>query len=319
MTAMTRHYKLIVCVLTALFVAACDKGGGGKAATNNARPTAVQPAQVALAKGRVDIEGGVIRLAARRDGVISAVMVEEGQRVKKGDVLAQLEDNLIRLNLDVERRQLAERRAAIPQLQVRLRAAEREFARLEKLLSIEAAPRQELDQARDQVQIVKTEIRQAETAIASSQAQIKVTEFEIEQRKVRAPLDGRIVQRQARPGNGVSTLNVTPLFLFAPDVPRIVRAQLEERFVPHVAPGLTAEVLMEADMSKSFPAKVLRVGQVFGAKTPSDDPTERSDIRVVEIVLSIEDQSMLIGQRVLVKVAPREASVQQPNAISANQ
>lgn len=312
---MNSHGKAIFSIVPVLLLAACDLGiGGGEISRTSPATEMMQSPTVAIAKGRVDIEGGVIRLAARRDGVITEVLVEEGARVKKGDVLAQLEDNLIRLNLDVERRQLDERRAAIPQLQVQLRAAERELARLEKLLAIEAAPRQELDQARDQVQLVTTDLRRAEAAIASAQAQINVTEFEIEQRKVRAPLDGRIIQRQARPGNGVSTLNVTPLFLFAPDVPRIVRAQLEERFVPRVAPGMPAEVSMEADLSKRSPAKVLRVGQVYGAKTPSDDPTERSDVRVVEIVLSIEDQSMLIGQRVLVKVAPEQASMRQSSS-----
>ena len=44
--------------------------------------SAPSSAYVAVAKGRVDIEGGVIRLAAQRDGLIQAVMVEEGDSVK---------------------------------------------------------------------------------------------------------------------------------------------------------------------------------------------------------------------------------------------
>ncbi|MGO4610507.1 HlyD family efflux transporter periplasmic adaptor subunit, partial [Variovorax sp. 2RAF20] len=75
------------------------------------------------------------------------------------------------------------------------------------------------------------------------------------------PLDGQIIQRQARPGNGVSTLNVTPLFLFAPDVGRIVRAELEEQYIPGIKTGGPAEIILEADPARRWRGKVLRVGR----------------------------------------------------------
>jgi len=112
-------------------------------------------------------------------------------------------------------------------------------------------------------------------------------------------------QRQARPGNGVSTLNVTPLFLFAPDAPRIVRAELEERFLGAVQPGQSAEIVLEAKPSHRRAGKVLRIGKVVGQRIPSDDPTERQDSRVVECVLALDDTDLLIGQRVIVRFLPR--------------
>jgi HlyD family secretion protein len=100
----------------------------------------------------------------------------------------------------------------------------------------------------------------------------------------------------------VSTLNVTPLFLFAPDVPRIVLAELEEQYLGVVAPNQAAEIVLEAENTKTWRGKVLRVGRVVGARTPSDDPGEKQDNRVVEVVVSFEDaQTLLIGQRVVVR------------------
>jgi len=66
-----------------------------------AKPTSAPPGEVhiASAKGRIDIEGGVVRLAARRDGVIAQVLVEEGARVKAGQVLASLDVHLAQRNL----------------------------------------------------------------------------------------------------------------------------------------------------------------------------------------------------------------------------
>ena len=77
---------------------------------------------------------------------------------------------------------------------------------------------------------------------------------------------------------------------------------MEERFVGKVPPGAAAEVVVEADETKVFPAKVVRVGRVFGLQqTVGDDPAQRQDVRVVEVVLSLEQNDLLIGQRVLVK------------------
>ncbi|MCE2721906.1 MAG: hypothetical protein LW865_01285 [Betaproteobacteria bacterium] len=101
----------------------------------------------------------------------------------------------------------------------------------------------------------------------------------------------------------MSTLNVTPLFLFAPDVPRIVRAELEEQYLSVVAPNQAAEIVLEADNAQTWRGNVLRVGRVVGARTPSDDPGEKQDNRVVEVVVSFEDApTLLIGQRVVVRL-----------------
>jgi RND family efflux transporter MFP subunit len=262
------------------------------------------PARLVYAKGRIDIEGGLIRLAASRDGLVKEVAVEEGERVRAGAVLAVIDDRPARLALAVTQAELAQAQAALPGLEVRLAAAERELGRLEPLLASGLTTRADYDQARDQVVLLRAERAAAESAVATSAARLRAGEYEIEQRIVRAPLDGWIVKRQARPGDGVSTLNVTPLFVFAPDAPRIVRADLDERFVDQVSAGQAAEVVLEADETRVIPGRILRVGQVFGVKTPTGEPGERIDQRVVECVVSVEDQALRIGQRVLVRIKP---------------
>lgn len=127
-------------------------------------------------------------------------------------------------------------------------------------------------------------------------------------RRAAAALAGQIIQRQARPGNGVSTLNVTPLFLFAPDGPRIARVEVEEHALPEIAVGQSVEVVLDADHRQRWTAHVLRIGRMVGARTPSDDPTERQDNRVVEVVLSIDAPEALIGQRVVARFAARNGA-----------
>jgi RND family efflux transporter MFP subunit len=292
---------LLLAALSAAALLSYDQLDSTAATEINAHSKTVSP-YVAMAKGRVDIEGGIIHLAASRDGIIKEVFVEEGERVDKGRLLALLDDQQPRLNLNLAEREVEQAQAALPALRVRLKTAQREVKRLEPLMKDQNASKQELDQAGDQVLLLQAEIKAAQAAIAVYMSRSKIAEYEVEQHAIRAPLDGSIIRRQARPGDGVSTLNVTPLFLFAPDAPRIVRADLEERFVNLVKPGMEAEVVPEADETKTFPAQVLRIGKVFGIRPPSDDPADKVDVRVVECVLSIADQSLLIGQRVLVKI-----------------
>lgn len=262
-------------------------------------PVAASP-YIATAKGRIDIRGGVLRLAARREGIVQKVLVDEGDMVKAGQVLALLDDQQARVTADLARAELEQARRALPALEAKRSVAEREEARLTPLAADNTVARQELDQAGDQVKLAKAEIASANAAIETAALRVKAAEFEVEQRAIRAPLDGQLVRLQTRMGDVVGTQN--PLFLLAPHTPRVVLAELEERFVPDVRPGQSAEVILEADETHKFSARVLRIGRMVGARTPSNDPHERQDDHVVECLLSLEAPQLLIGQRVIVRI-----------------
>ena len=126
------------------------------------------------------------------------------------------------------------------------------------------------------------------------------------------------MRRYANPGAGASTLNVSTMFDLEPDAPRIVRAEVVESDLPNLTDGQAVEITPEGDPSKVYIGSVMRRAAVFGArKLASDDPSQRTDERVVEVVASAGDAPLLIGQRVLVKFmkpgqtagAKREASV----------
>ena len=92
------------------------------------------------------------------------------------------------------------------------------------------------------------------------------------------------------------------MFDLEPDAPRIARAEIVEADIPNITPDQAVEITPEGDPSKVYVGKVLRRAAVFGArKLQSDDPSERADDRVVEVVVSADSAPFLIGQRVLVK------------------
>jgi HlyD family secretion protein len=92
------------------------------------------------------------------------------------------------------------------------------------------------------------------------------------------------------------------MFDLEPTGQHIVRAEVTEGAIPEVSVGQAVRVSAEGDPSKYYDGRVLRRAGVFGArKLQSDDPSERSDERVVEVVVSADSAPFLVGQRVLVK------------------
>ena len=287
--------------------------GGGAFISSQAKARKAQEAKaaaasapkspyVAIANGKADVEGGVIQVAARTSGVIRDVLVQEGDDVVKGQVLARLEDDEPRLQAESAAADMHQAEAQIPLLQVQLSTANRELARLQGLVATNFVAAQKVDQAKDAVRQAQAGIEAQRAAIAASRAKYNQARYNEELTIIRAPADGRIVRRYANPGAGASTLNVSNMFDLEPKAERIVRAEISESALPYVVIGQSVQLSPEADPSKTIPGKVLRRSAVFGArKLQSDDPTEKTDERVVEVVVGTHGAPFLIGQRVLVK------------------
>jgi HlyD family secretion protein len=279
--------------------------GGCQQNAGQAKANAVAPAPApysAIADGKADVEGGLIQVAARTAGVVRDVYVQEGDSVTKGEMLARQEDDAPRLAVQTAQANLDQAKAAMALTDSQLTAAQREVDRLKPLVSSRFVSSQSMDQAGDAVRNANATLTAQHAAIGVAETQLNQARYALDQTIIRAPIDGRIVRRYANPGVGASTLNVTPMFDLEPAGQRIVRAEVSEGDEPFVTVGESVKLTPEADQAKSFPGKVLRIAPVFGErKLQSDDPSQRTDDRVVEVVVDANSAPFLIGQRVLVK------------------
>jgi HlyD family secretion protein len=275
-------------------------GARGPATAAAPRPPRAQTPYAAVAEGKADVEGGIIQVASRTAGVVQEVDVKEGDHVTRGEVLARQQDDAPRLAVATAEAALAQAKAQLGVTQVQLVAARREKARLQSLTGVVSG--QQVDQAQDAIASAEASLVSEQAAIGVAQTQLAEARYHLEETIVRAPVNGVIVRRYANPGTGASTLNVTPMFDLEPAGARIVRAEVSESQLPSVSIGEPVKIVPESDQSKVYPGQVLRQAAVFGArKLQSDDPSERTDERVVEVVVSANGAPLLIGQRVLVK------------------
>lgn len=294
---------LILVILVGVGFVVVNKQGEAKKA-EEAKAEANKPVSpyAAIANGKVDIEGGIIQVAARRGGVVREVLVQEGDRVVAGQILARQEDDEARLSVQTARAAVNQAEAQLAQIHVDIRTAEREYERLQGLVATNFVAAQRVDQARDQIAMARARLGSQQAAVQTARAQLASAEYNQELTVIRAPANGRIVRRYANPGAGASTLNVSNMFDLEPDAPRIARAEIVESDIPNITPGQKVEITPEGDPSKVYVGEVMRRAAVFGArKLASDDPSQRTDERVVEVVVSAGNAPLLIGQRVLVK------------------
>jgi RND family efflux transporter MFP subunit len=285
-------------IFASILLAACSKPA------DNAAPAAPAPAYAAVARGKVDIEGGLLMLSMPREGTLASVDVHEGDHVKKGQLLATLDTESAKLSIDAAQAQLKA-------LAVKQAAARQRAQRLTAAVAAGAGDGQSADDAREAAAQVGAEQETDRASVSMANQKLAEARYELKQHSLIAPFDADVVQVSAQPGATVSPSS-GPLFTLLPQKPRIVRAELNESFVGVIKPGMHAEVSANSDSANDrWSAHVLRIGNVYGPATLENDPQVRANSRTVECVLAFDQpENLRIGQRVLVRFAPTDAAKQ---------
>jgi len=304
MTPSNRQRCLRLAAAALLALAACSKSAPNAPAAAPGNAPAPAPF-AAIARGRVDVEGGLVRLLAPRDGVLAELRIKPGDSVKQGDVIAVIDARQSELAAGVAKAELEQARARAAALRSKSAGLKLRATRVSQAAEAGAATGQSADDARQALSELGAETAEAEAAIEVAQQHLKQAQYEVDVRSVRAPVSGRVVARPAHVGAVVSAQGGVEIATLLPDAPRIVRAELNEAFVTKVSVGMSASVVSEGDGGKSWPAKVVRIGDVFGPSKLVEDAQETTDARDVECILELATDELRVGQRVQVRFLAR--------------
>ena len=257
----------------------------------------------AIGRGVVEVEGGIIQLSAKKDGIIKEVLVEEGARVTKGQILAVQDDSVAMADLDLAKADIQQQQAQLETLKAQLASVRNQAKRLKPLVAIEVEPEHRYEELKDRINELKKQMEASKLSVEISKKRVLISESDLEQFKIRAPMDGTIVKRLARPGVGASTLNVSVLFWLVPDTAKQVKLLLESKYYGEVKAGDQVVVHSVIDESNSFTGKVQKVGKVLAPKSATlDNINDPYEDKYFECVISFDEQNdLLIGQNVIVK------------------
>ncbi|KLD66011.1 efflux RND transporter periplasmic adaptor subunit [Dyella japonica] len=306
-------HSLLALVLVAPVLAACSHDDSGKSNATSA-PAATY---AAVARGRVDIEGGLLKLSMPREGVVADIKVREGDHVKKGQVLAVLDTKPAQLAVSAAEAEQKQARAQGSLLEARLKAAQQRATRLQAAAAAGAGDGQTADDAKDAATQLQGELDNARAADAMAAQKLEAARYELAQRSLVAPVDAQIVERDIQPGATVSPQGGAA-FVLLPEGARIVRAELNESFVSAVHEGMHAQVVDDSGSGvPTLGAHVQRIGTVFGPSALEEDPLIRANTRTVECVLVFDQTpppSLRIGQRVIVQFGDNAGVRAKPGA-----
>jgi len=251
-------------------------GAGAWLVLNRARPVQVRTA-TAMAMGGDNAAASVLDatgyVVARRIATVSAqitgrveeVMIEEGQRVEEGQILARLDP----INADAERNlaqsQLASSQSQVENVQAQLTQAEAEARRLDSLVAQQLVSRSQYDQQVATRNALRAQLQTARRNVQVARDQLKISDIGKDYTVVRAPFAGVITAKSAQPGEIVSPLSAGGGFTRTGigtivDMDSLeVEVDVGEAYIGRVQPKMPVEATLNAYPDWKIPAEVIAV------------------------------------------------------------
>jgi HlyD family secretion protein len=251
--------------------------------------TAPPPARALVASGYV-VARRKATVAAEVTAKVVDVMVHEGMIVKKGDVLAQLDNVLPARDLALGRSKADAAEAAIGAVTADLQDAERIMNRNRRLRQDQVVSEADLTKSEARVGVLRAQLKQSQATFETAKQDAKHAAEVLDQYTIRAPFDGIVVERDAQPGEMISPLSVggftrTGICTLV-DMDSIeVDVEVNETFISRLHVGMPVSVVLTAYPDWTIPASVIDI-------VPSAD-REKGTIKV-RIGLKKKDPRILL-------------------------
>lgn len=273
--------------------------------------------------GNVDIRE--VELAFKDTERISAVFVQEGDQVLKGQVLAEQETDRLRKNIEATKaalqaqnfvvqrlkngsrpEEISEAKAQVEQAEAELVLAERVFVRQTALLASGAAPQQDQDDARAARDVARgtlqvarenlklleigprwEDISEAEATLRQQEAELALLLVTLEESKLRAPKDAIVRSRNLEPGDMAT--QQTPVYSLAVVDPKWIRTYVPEADLGRIRPGMRGYATIDAWPERRLAGWVGYISPVAEFTPRSVETPELRTSLVYEVRFNVND------------------------------
>ncbi len=245
-------------------------------------------------------------ISSKISGLVSKVLVDQGDRVSKGDLLVVLDDEELKQQVAIAQANLVAKKAAIERLTTDknrdaaiLTQAGQLLNRIQKAIETQAVSQTDLDKANETFAVAQAGLARAEAAIIEGQKELITAEETLRYHKailantkIEALFDGLIVRRQRDPGDIV--LPGSAVLKLVSTEQLWISAWVDETEMAKVNEGQSTRVVFRSEPEHPYSGKVARLGR----ETDRETREFIVDVSVIEF-----PKNWAVGQRAEVYIA----------------
>ena len=245
----------------------------------------------------------LVNITAETAGRVVDLAVNEGDRVKRGQFLLQIDPRSLRTRVDsgtasltAAEASLDQQRQSIQSARVQFEQAQKTLVRQQDLWKQQLTTRESLDRAETDVRAAESNLREREKQVTAQQARIEQeraglenARYDLSKVRIESPIDGIVTRRNIQEGETavIGTMNNAGTVLLTLADMSVIQAEVEvdETNIPNVSLGQTAKVTIDALPDRTFKGHVSEIGnspiQATGAAAST---TQATNFKVVVIL-----------------------------------
>lgn len=211
-------------------------------------------------------------ISPRIQGILSEVLVDQNDPVEAGQLLARLEDEELKLQVDVAESALAAAGASAQRVradearaQAVVHQAQLEHQRIAGLLTNRISSQADFDKAIELLNVANADLRRSQAAIVEADSQVQTAEKQIAHQRelltytrIVSPYNGLVVRRDRDPGGVIVPGGSLMQVISTNEI--WVSAWVDETAMAGLAPGQPARVVFRSEPAQSYPGEVARLG-----------------------------------------------------------
>ncbi len=261
-----------------------------------------------------------VAVGSELSGTVTRVRVDVNDRVRRGQVLVELDTSKLKDAVAGARADLDSALAKQRQAEATVKESAASLARLEEVSRLSGGKvpsATELDTARAGADRALADRAAAAAAVAQARATLSTNETNLAKASIRSPIDGIVLTRNVEPGYAVAaSLQAVTLFTVAEDLTKmILSVNVDEADVGQLRVGQDARFTVAAQPGRRYPAKVTRVA--FGStvtdnvvtyttqlEVKNDDLTLRPGMTATATIAAVERPGVLLVPNSALRFTP---------------
>jgi len=242
-------------------------------------------------------------VSSKVTGKVTEVLVEEGMKVKEGQIMARLDDTNVKASLLLAQAQLASAQAILAETRVRLKEAGQDLQRQTNLAKGQVSSRADFDHAEAAALASQARLEQQQADVAVAERTVAIWQQQLEDTVIRSPFDGIVTTKDAQPGEMISPVSAGGGFTrtgigTVVDMGSLeIEIDVNESYINRVGPGQPVEATLDAYPDWKIPCHVIAV-----------IPTADRSKSTVRVRVGFDQLDPRILPEMSVKVAFRETA-----------